>query len=1829
MAVNGHDDTFVINDIRLNIPPTEIHISKNAANHIWQTLRTRNAQKVKSGHGTIDINFQVAFVGENEINTKLLPLIAQLKLTPICYVENSHLRQSIYNTEDSNKNMALILKSMAITVRPELKDTWVVNFDFGWFNYDPFIKDFRFKQDIFVPIQVRTPEESLAWKKFYQADLPRYSPIIDPRSVATFLYEEFEVGPRLSEDEHKENPKGRRDIENDLQELLKNAHLDLNKAVKENKDLNEVLRLKEKVKDVDGRLNSFQGLKAGDFVPTGVEYPTGKGESLQLYSRAKQLTAERGKDLTITGITVVMENIVAALPIIGHQYVTYQHIGSIDPRVIIKVMATSDQARRRVNEMWNTLEKTAIKFRHIPQQFLNVKIINDVLNATIPSTKSTSNETVRSFITDSITDDTIPGQPGTYGMTLMFRATDNTFQEEIVQEFITEDQVRDEIIKQLVKRTKTTNFITRRNGEVKWDKIRVVPNFARSAGREAFFDIVEKFAELVEAEVKETGQLLLLPRFFQIIRLQQVESDKKIVELGPIIDSIHQVLRNSSPTRDSHVRRFADNRFGETGTLDAFQAQNLFEQFDLIQGIIGAEKLYNEAEGSFIANINDYRRDVADIADSIVLDSRIDLPEFARAKELVDQQGTFKGKSAYTDFVNLPILAALEGVSELELEPDLYFFNNSLDRIGSILDPAYFVAAERYAKSLYSREVDSERKDGKGGFVQKIDDWVNGSADYVQRSYIDSLGTPLKNRFEKDWEVTLDPEKQKEQGAEALNMDARFIDNDTPNICRESVINQSWTNSLAPGNEVNKYLPRGYYRSNEPPLGTDETAFVQSAGQITHYGEFEKVFDQTADIATRARNAIGAFAQFTRPLAGNPRISGKFHTIRPTLDGGIRFHKGIDYAIVSGTPVLATATGKILRIGIENSNRPNSQGYGQRIWIAHDEPRGFTSVYAHLSQMNNPKTNKQWNVGDKVQQGQLIGLSGGGPKDFGRGSSRGAHLHFEIRDASHVEQDPEFLFKFSLPRDTSRGTGFKFGDSIFHRSIESFEESMVGGQALRMNRAYPTFKLYFIEEDALGERRFGFDDFFSYNSVKSIRLIRSRKIPSDLAVIELTNVSGVLSNRKFRQEKDPTKPRGPGGKIAEESASRLLDVNTERENPIASMMLQEGIKIELRLGYANDPNKLDVPFVGQIVEVEFNETDDLVTIICQSYATELTQNIKGLKPLSKKNGWIFNPRDAATSNLLSDMMQQPEVIHFGRWKRSKSIGGPTNTNRDVLSNKFEWHPRPQDDNIFAPDVLHLSAHGWIKTGLLQGAKDVVTLGGAVFGREAEAALADGRDVGTFRKVLAGIVPAVVPLRYYIYKTTIWDIFKEMELRHPECIGSPVPYKDRLLGNRMTMFFGIPNQLYFARDPSFKEQRENDVLKRTINDNIENLETVFDKIADVYGLDRISDVDKRLIKQNTSGIRKQLTSEKLGVRFFQGIGIAGKIKDLRDTYLDHRKKNLAIKNRAIKPFRDYHFVTSQHHIVRNDIRASSLDVYNTISVGYFNGPKLFESDKSEFEDRLASIQGVKPPQDVFRLKVNAALPDEEVQEAFIQYPSCEGKTQAKFYAMGSLKRSLKEIYKGELVVLGNPKIKPYDIVYVYDEYTDMVGPIEVESVCHTFSQESGFITSIVPDMCVTINEWTTLATMDAMGVVVEAAYKDVYKAGIRARDALAENIGDTGAQGVTLGVSAALISMGIGHSPFLAPSALIGAFALYKLTEISQFRNPFTFSPLMYKGRPMIAGMADRATNPNWIQNAGKWFKDGAEGISLVIEDIADKLYIVESRGDLLSGFRGSTKGPTF
>lgn len=117
---------------------------------------------------------------------------------------------------------------------------------------------------------------------------------------------------------------------------------------------------------------------------------------------------------------------------------------------------------------------------------------------------------------------------------------------------------------------------------------------------------------------------------------------------------------------------------------------------------------------------------------------------------------------------------------------------------------------------------------------------------------------------------------------------------------------------------------------------------------------------------------------FTRHPVRYSRISSSFNPgrLHPILQIR-RPHWGVDFAAPSGTPVKASANGKINFSGRKG-------GYGNAIVIDHSHQ--VTTLYAHLKKIATGIT-----PGKSVKQGQVIGYVGS------TGLASGPHLHYEFK----------------------------------------------------------------------------------------------------------------------------------------------------------------------------------------------------------------------------------------------------------------------------------------------------------------------------------------------------------------------------------------------------------------------------------------------------------------------------------------------------------------------------------------------------------------------------------------------------------------------------------------------------------------------------------------------------------------------------------------------------------------------------------------------------------------------------------------------------------------
>ena len=113
---------------------------------------------------------------------------------------------------------------------------------------------------------------------------------------------------------------------------------------------------------------------------------------------------------------------------------------------------------------------------------------------------------------------------------------------------------------------------------------------------------------------------------------------------------------------------------------------------------------------------------------------------------------------------------------------------------------------------------------------------------------------------------------------------------------------------------------------------------------------------------------------------------------------GYSGHTGVDFAINSGTEILAVKDGTVIISDAKKNSVGKYKSYGEYIVIDHHD--GTMTLYAH----GLPNSRKV-NVGDEVKAGQVIMLVGT------TGNSTGPHLHFEVRINGKCVNPTEYLPK--------------------------------------------------------------------------------------------------------------------------------------------------------------------------------------------------------------------------------------------------------------------------------------------------------------------------------------------------------------------------------------------------------------------------------------------------------------------------------------------------------------------------------------------------------------------------------------------------------------------------------------------------------------------------------------------------------------------------------------------------------------------------------------------------------------------------------------------------
>ena len=265
----------------------------------------------------------------------------------------------------------------------------------------------------------------------------------------------------------------------------------------------------------------------------------------------------------------------------------------------------------------------------------------------------------------------------------------------------------------------------------------------------------------------------------------------------------------------------------------------------------------------------------------------------------------------------------------------------------------------------------------------------------------------------------------------------------------------------------------------------------------------------------------------------------------------------------------------------------------------------------------------------------------------------------------------------------------------------------------------------------------------------------------------------------------------------------------------------------------------------------------------------------------------------------------------------------------------------------------------------------------------------------------------------------------------------------------------------------------------------------------------------------------------------------------------------------EPFQRIHYLSSFSHIISNQIQENSGVSTTITAVSDGKYPVTVSLDKGAPADR--QVETTVETGIYFDNVVGSGFfgflhpllhPFETGRGVSKNVTGAPDELSAKRIALSHLRESVKDIYGGEIIIVGNPDIRPHDLVYLADIYERMYGMFEVEQVVHHFNSELGFVTSITPNALVTVNDparWFMTSWLHSW-LNVQTVRNDtrIYLDSLRAGNA-----------GLTMGGEISLDALGNSLSPQLIGGMQFtgGSSALVKDVVANVTASGFTNSNL--------------------------------------------------------------------
>lgn len=202
--------------------------------------------------------------------------------------------------------------------------------------------------------------------------------------------------------------------------------------------------------------------------------------------------------------------------------------------------------------------------------------------------------------------------------------------------------------------------------------------------------------------------------------------------------------------------------------------------------------------------------------------------------------------------------------------------------------------------------------------------------------------------------------------------------------------------------------------------------------------------------------------------------------------------------------------------------------------------------------------------------------------------------------------------------------------------------------------------------------------------------------------------------------------------------------------------------------------------------------------------------------------------------------------------------------------------------------------------------------------------------------------------------------------------------------------------------------------------------------------------------------------------------------------------------TMKVFRVHHLATSDKDIIENKIVATTREMWNSVVVEHpaiRSATSLIKDTQQLFNigRYVSAINWIYYPKQeitgVLGLQFHPGMTLSNKKLRVFTELNCQTPPLAAKLACTHLAEGMRRMYRGNLLLTGRV-IKPHDRIVLADRYTEMYGPIEVESVVHHWNPDQGWITNISPQCICDANPGAAVLQTAAMEGAYDVAFNIV-------------------------------------------------------------------------------------------------------------------------------------------